>query len=354
MRNLPTCFLFMLVLLSSCRKESEMPISMKPKNSYTASVYNDIIRFENKEKLFACIQFLELRNSEKNKFFVDSVSGRITDSLSLTIVEMEKIDSIFNNNGYNHKLIYEEFEFSNWGYVSLRKFIEPLQEAYMLSGEEDLDPSIRYPYSEELKTILNQYEELIIGDTIYKMIQNGQTLIKTHVNFYNSIVQIRTNENLAFSDSLVILVYDSKSACKSFVWGKKIMNYNIGNKKFRLKTYCSLVFGYLTSVTNHYRVQNNGSLIWSIANIQTGVFTSELYKSKPCNSNNYANIKEGGKDLVKDGYGSKLKSPINWFHQSIIIGDGVSFYFTPSQKTNSVSFCSTCSNSGLYLTAYAW
>ena len=344
----------LVLALFSCSKESDIVTEMDTKGFSRPRVFNDILQFNNQKELHFCLENLNSNNQLEIQNYINSILGYEADTLPLTDLELESLDSSIVVSGFEGVATFENFESEYSGYQSLRAFVEPLVYSYMLSGNEDLDPNIRYPYSEEQKTILNKYEEIIIGDTIYKMIQNGQTLIKTHVNFYNSIVNIRTNEELAFSDSLIFVVYDLKSDCKSFKNNSENQQYLHGTKKYRIKSYCSIVFGYLTAITNHYRVHNNGSLTWSVARIQTGLVTSELYKSPPCNSNKLANLYNKGDAVIYNGVGQKLKSPITWFYQSVIIGDGVSWYFTKSQKTYSVTSCSSCGNSGIYIYSYAW
>ena len=335
------------VLLTACTKEAEDVQEMLPKTSMP-TLYHDILRFNSYHDLFNQIESLEEgNNSSINDFIVEVLGYSIDSNTVLSVDIINAVDEAIETQSFRGVGSSIGFENAFPGFISLRMKVEPLIQSFMMSGNDDMDPWLRYPYSEELKTIFNQYEEFIIRDTIYKFVNKGQTLIKMNVNQYNLLTDIRIDESLIYNNPNVIVFEEPKSNCKSFRNGFTIEQYNKNGSTYKLKTYCSVMGGFLTSTTNHYKVKNNGSLVWSIAKINTRFITTELYRN---NCQTLATLNP----YIVNGAGGKPKPLINWFHQTILIGDGVSFYFTPSQKTNSVSFCSTCSNSGLYLTAYAW
>lgn len=345
MKNKPKLAALALIgsLFFACNKEdANLELTNIAKSSYgnSPTLYYDILSFKDYQQ---CIDFLETLDATNERYIADYLEanfqlnsntiGNFTDD------ELEAIDDKVNQEFDRYK-VYKDAE-QSLSFTSLRSITEPLEVAYMASGDDDKDPFNIYPYTIAYQTALNPYREIMIGGKIYKDIAGGKTQIVINDGDYKTLLKIRNNENEAYNLPNVTVLYESKGVtCKTTKPNSGYTPYTKNGKTYRLKTYCHIYTWQLNAVTNHYRKWPSGNLTWSIVAMSTGIYGDEIYEQIPCTLT----------PVVK----SKSKPIINWSRQEVsVYSNGGGMFYTPTQKTYSKSFRHNISPSQ-YISVYAW
>lgn len=136
--------------------------------------------------------------------------------------------------GFNDYAPYEEFE-SSLSFSSLRSKINQEATAYYESGvDDDNNPENHFVLEDAVRTVLNKFEEVKIGDAIYKFYQHGY--IKIVDGDFSTLLQIREDQDLVFSlDNVEIEGMVGSSANKAAIicdgFRGKNGKYIVGNNK---------------------------------------------------------------------------------------------------------------------------
>lgn len=147
----------------------------------------------------------------------------------------EELMEIEETTNFNDHLIYEEFE-SSLNFNSLRRKIQSDFLVYQNSGlDNGLDPEDHFIIELAVQTILNEFEEVKIGSSIYKFYENGYVRIVD--GSYSTLLAIRadkkniTNHNNIEIEGEVDFFVNKSSGCNGH--RAKSDKYTTGGKRIK-------------------------------------------------------------------------------------------------------------------------
>jgi hypothetical protein len=195
------------IVVISCKKEqltqsvsSDKQITHVQKSGNASSltdgitVEDGLLRFQNENHIKQTIDGLYQLYLEHEEAFLAAHPN--VHGADLMPVEVET--------GFNDYAPYEEFE-SALAFSSLRSKINQEATAYYASGAENGDnPDNHFILEDAVQTVLNKFEEVKIGDAIYKFYEHGY--IKIVDGNFSTLLQIRENQELALSSDNVEIV----------------------------------------------------------------------------------------------------------------------------------------------------
>jgi hypothetical protein len=188
------------IVVISCKKEqltqsvsSDKQITHVQKSGNASSltdgitVEDGLLRFQNENHIKQTIDGLYQLYLEHEEAFLAAHPNVHGDDLIL--VEEET--------GFNDYAPYEEFE-SALSFNSLRSKINQEAIAYYASEvDDDNNPDNHFILEDAVRTVLNKFEEVKIGDAIYKFYEHGY--IKIVDGDFSTLLQIREDQNLVSS-----------------------------------------------------------------------------------------------------------------------------------------------------------
>lgn len=179
--------------------------------------------FSNNEHVKNALKILDDEYLSKDAQFV-------SEHAELTIDQLNDLEEQI---GYDHDKVYKDFESKFKGFVSLRKSIENQKNSLpYLSG---LISEIKgdYVIEESVRTILNQYGEVQIGNDIIKMFNSGYIrIIGGNRTVLNSL---RNNINNALTSTGVQIEGNLLSTSEDCVGHSLTREKVVGNNNIRIR-----------------------------------------------------------------------------------------------------------------------
>lgn len=180
-------FLALVGIGVGCNKDKSSPSSSKITNvdTYGVQSMNGLLRFNNLEHVKLVLKELSTAYDTHEESFLSQYPNIDGDSL----VNIE--DKI----GYNEFLPFEAFE-NKLGVKSLRSIVFETEEKWLNSDQKEEEQFYRFDFivEDEVQTILNEYAELIIGDTIYKFYSGGYIAVP-NLDF-NLLQKLRNSQDI--------------------------------------------------------------------------------------------------------------------------------------------------------------
>lgn len=212
------------------------PFSLPQSNINYSNIsnYQGRLKFSNHQDVINTIQDLEsqynLWNDAFNQYYGD--------------LPAEELDSIDQAIQFNDELPAETFE-STLNFSSLRNNIEQQMSVWLLDDEldEENDPEDHFVVEDELRTVLNPNSELIVGDTVFKLFEDGYVKIYNENGSLPSAIAVADdiqNGNIdpfdttsapVIATGTVILVVVGVAVVGTYVWAWKNgkLNNTTGN-----------------------------------------------------------------------------------------------------------------------------
>ncbi|MDL2308258.1 hypothetical protein LJC68_01840 [Bacteroidales bacterium OttesenSCG-928-B11] len=153
-----TISFFILTTLIFCNKRFATNVHV---------VYDGVVKFENYKK------YKNTYNQLKNKH--DHWNQQL--SAHFINLPLGMVDSVLASKGFNSEKILDDFERDN-GFKSLRSKINEELLSYYRTGNNSPDPEIHIVLDDVERSLLNQWGEIMIGDTIYHY-KNCGAIVKT-------------------------------------------------------------------------------------------------------------------------------------------------------------------------------
>lgn len=178
--NLFLATLFVAIMgltIVGCQKESEMDLTQKSAEITASEIYakNGMLVFPDMETFQKTLEDIEKESVElENEVHLEISNFKSNE---------EKVNYLKSVNWNRNKKL-EEFE-RDYNYISLRSVIEneitEFNKIYDPTGIED--PDAHFIGDKYLRTLLNEDCEVIIGKSIYKLLENGVTIEILNQNF---------------------------------------------------------------------------------------------------------------------------------------------------------------------------
>jgi hypothetical protein len=163
--------------------KSNLQMALKSSLAQGITVKNGMLHFQDMDHVRNTLDNIYNAYLTHENKFLNSNPGK-------TGEELMDIEEATNFNDY---LPYEHFE-STLNFNSLRKKIQSDFVEYQNSGlDNDSDPENHFIIEEPVQTILNEFEEVTIGGSIYKFYENGY--IRIIDGSYSTLLAIRSNKN---------------------------------------------------------------------------------------------------------------------------------------------------------------
>lgn len=204
-----TILALLCAILTACSENTSGETAISPKNEMVyqgVNVMNGVICFENIDKYNYALNFLENEYENRENAFLDQY-GHLTEE-DLMLAEEQS--------GYNEYAVFEVFE-KMFSFISLRKILYDQEVAWLSSlvnepiAEED--PDNHFILEPSLRTILNQYCELKIGNKFYKYFEGGYIIV--HDGDFSKLLALRDDINLALNMTNIEIVGTSPDELNS-------------------------------------------------------------------------------------------------------------------------------------------
>lgn len=246
------------------------------------SLYYDILDFNSGESLAQTLDLINDNSEKDNATYMEVDLGLQNQSLDSIPPDSLELLDIKMNNELNVYKAYEEFVRTMNFEALVLEFI-PLQKSWMKSGGNDLkDPFLKYPYPLAFQSVLNKYHEVKIGTSIYKFDVTSGSVFEITDGDYNTVLALRKDRNAA-NTKPGVLVYTKTGSCNTFKNANATHNYVRDGKNFRVKSYCGITSSFINAITQNFRKQNNGALLWSMCKMSNTVTSDEVYNNGKCN-----------------------------------------------------------------------
>ncbi len=211
-----------LVFLA-CKKESgknfteTIHSNTKSSNSQIENVQG-LLKFNDIDHVSKTIAKLEDSFNKQEEKFLKKYKG----STGEEFIQIEE------NIGYQDHLPFIEFE-NNLNFSSLRKSIEEKLKNYLLVNDDGLDnPDSHFIIEKEVRAILNENSEMIIGSDIYKFYPEGYIIIANQD--FSKLFNIRNDKSLIFKLSGIKIEGSfEKAACNGHQ--AQTGNYTTGTRR---------------------------------------------------------------------------------------------------------------------------
>jgi hypothetical protein len=230
MKKLSLMMISALFVLVACNKENQQEsfrsITLKSqlndagKNEFYNSVtidgvtkFNDMLWFKDQESFLKAIEILdefqekdiEIFNSKYVTKTEEQLENYSWEEFEDYILEIEKKEIEI---GFSDVGIFKQFE-QALNFNSLRKKMFDLEYQFLNSQDENWDnyPEHEFIPFESEQTVFNVYEEVRIGNEIYKLIEEGYFIIKD--GDYATLLKLRNNISSGYSLENVKFVSNS-------------------------------------------------------------------------------------------------------------------------------------------------
>lgn len=195
------------------------------------TTFEDILRFKTEEDFDnARIILLKMQESEltafNNKYLDESKE------------DFEYLDQIAEEIGFSEEGIFEQFN-KALNFKSLRNKIN-IQEAIFLNNENpdwDNNPINHFLGTPDMFTLINPFNEFMIGDKIYKTYEDGLTLVVSNKD-YEAILELRANrEEYVNLSSVSIFGNENASGKNSATFKTSGSGCRMNKKAFKQQKY---------------------------------------------------------------------------------------------------------------------
>jgi hypothetical protein len=192
------------IMLVACNETQPTDDGLNKKNEMVPqgiSVVNGILCFDTEQNCNYALNFLEMEQSYRENNFLSKCGN-------LTVEGYEEAEAL---TGYSENEVYEEFEHT-YGFNSLRKKIHEEETMWLetLGAEEPdpaEDPDNHFVFDIGMRTILNEYCEIKIGDHFYKFFKGGYIDILD--GDYEKLLVLRNNIDAAMDMDNINIVGNS-------------------------------------------------------------------------------------------------------------------------------------------------
>lgn len=212
--NLFLAALFVAVMgltIVGCQKEVEDDLTQKSTEITASEIYakNGMLVFASMESFQSTMSNLETKSIKHQEEFSSTVKN----------LNQEQYEAMVEKQSYNEAQVLIDFE-SKYKYVSLRSVIaEKMVEFNKIYDREKVEcPDEHFVRNEYLRTLLNENCEVMIGTTIYKLLDNGATIQILNENY--EIADKINSENFMKFDLNEEILVDYESS------GKTVVCYN--------------------------------------------------------------------------------------------------------------------------------
>lgn len=241
----------LLIIALSCKKEiDQFPRSANLKTSQIP--YSDIkledslLSFANMATFVSSLTVLERETHKWDSAFVAQNSLLSGDALS----------DYEDSTNFDCEKPLTDFE-SNYSFNSLRQKINDYEEIWLNNETliDSTDPDDYFINDNVLRTVLNEYNEVIIDGSIYKPMEDGTTIEITDCSML-TLSKIRQNLiNIDTASNIIVHFSDVNRSNTCRMISKSGYVYNGSN--YRLKWVCSVISypwaGYAKAKTKSYK-----------------------------------------------------------------------------------------------------
>lgn len=351
------CLIMTATVFQNCNKnknnvsapmatEERNNMALQARNSRVSLLY-DIMQFPSAEDLTQTIEELDSENETYVKDYIENTLGLKTTALdSIHPDTLEKLDLRLNTELNVYK-VYEKFG-KSMNFNSLISVFAPLQKDWMKNGGVDQDdPLITYPYPFAFQCVLNPYQEIKIGTSIFKFDPASESVYEVTDGDYQTILNLRKDLSSGNSKPNVT-IYGKSLSCKTFKNSNKTKDYTRNGKNFRFKSYSGIASSYVNAITQNFRRYKSGALLWSSCKMSNTITADELYNNGNCNADMRTTSGVNGSDNAFRL--EKLAFVLFYNPQTYKWYQGMNLH-CPSHKTRTTS---QIYNPYDYLSVYAW
>ncbi|NOZ46577.1 MAG: hypothetical protein GXO79_07315 [Chlorobi bacterium] len=173
---------------------------------------NGLLKFRDQKTFDKVIKTLEEENIRWNTLFEEKWKG----------LSDEEFEDKEEKTNFKENLVYEEFE-NHFSHHSLRAKIYEQEEIWLSNEELDFehDPDNIAIIGDELRTVLNEDAEIMIGNSIYKIIGDWVIYEITDGNF-ETLYKLRDDDKTIYKN---VVIHNQETESKSCYANKHRTNY---------------------------------------------------------------------------------------------------------------------------------